>query len=110
MHVKFMRVILVLIILFVSGCAQNFDNQIEYIEARKSVKNNSDYLAWEEFVKVVESKCKLADSAFEGHSLIVSIGFSDGTTYTSVEPVINDVMDLLRECGADVRSMSILME
>jgi len=103
--------ILVVAVVILCGCAATGDTFTHHqIEARKSVKNNSDYLAWEEFVKVVESKCKLADSAFEGHSLIVSIGFSDGTTYTSVEPVINDVMVLLRGCGADVRSMSILME
>ncbi len=65
-------------------------------------------LSWSEASQLIRDGMVIRVA--QSHALMVTLTFADGSTRTTIEPVIDDVIRVVRECGDRCKNVAIMTE
>ena len=77
---------------------------------RADALEDDDYLPWEEAEPQIIERCQRVTGIYQGHSRVVSVGFENEESITTITPEIDQVVAVLHRCHKDFDNVVMIME
>ncbi|MEL7537104.1 MAG: hypothetical protein AAFM91_08630 [Pseudomonadota bacterium] len=100
----------ILTVCFLASCSTNPWVESNFRAQREDARDNDDFLPWSEAAELIVDRCQEVTGIFQGHSRVVSIGFQNEETVTTISPKIDQVIGIVERCHSDFESVAIIME